>query len=225
MSPDGARQPFRQPASQPGVPSSGVFIAFEGGEGSGKSTQIQLLAAAVEATGRVCTVTREPGGSVRAERIRAILLDDGSQDMDPRSEALLFAAARADHAHHLIRPALRRGEVVLSDRYLDSSVAYQGVARGLGSEWIRGLSLWATEDLRPDLTVVLDIDPGVGLARAQHANRLEAESLDFHHCVRRAFLDFAAADPKTHVVVSAEQSVEYVHNDIWRAVSPLVVAP
>lgn len=210
--------------SRPEVPAHGVFVAFEGGEGSGKSTQIQLLAAAVAAADRECTVTREPGGSARAERIRAILLDDGSEDLDPRSEALLFAAARADHAHHLIRPALRRGEVVLSDRYLDSSVAYQGVARGLGSEWIRRLSLWATEDLRPDLTVVLDIDPRVGLARAQQANRVEAESLDFHHRVREAFLDFAAADPKAYAVVSAEQPVEDVHRDIWSAVSPLLVA-
>ena len=202
----------------------GVFIVFEGGEGSGKSTQADLLAAAVTAAGRTPLSTREPGGSPRAEDIRKLILGAESADLEPRTEAMLFAAARADHAHHTIRPALERGEVVISDRYIDSSVAYQGIARGLGVEQIRGMSEWATQTLVPDLTVVLDVDPEVGLARASDPNRLEAEPLRFHRTVRQAFLDFAQNDPQRYFVISAERPPEEIHKELWTRIAPLVTS-
>ena len=195
---------------------------FEGGEGSGKSTQLALLADRLRADGHEVMVTREPGGSPRAERIREILLDQGSGDMDPRCEALLFAAARSDHATHVIRPALQRGGVVISDRYLDSSVAYQGLARGLGADRIRSLSLWATQDLVPDLTLVLDIDPRRGVARAQDANRLEAEPAEFHEMVRAAFLRFARANPESYAVIDADRPVAEVAAEVADLVAPLL---
>ena len=153
--------------------------------------------------GRVGTevvVTREPGGTPIGEAIREVLLGAGSDGMAARTEALLFAAARAEHAASLIRPAVARGAVVISDRYLDSSVAYQGAARGLGEDRIAELSLWATEDLVPDLTVLLDVAPGVGLGRAGDANRMEAEPEAFHSEVRAAFLRRAAAAPERYLV-------------------------
>ncbi len=202
--------------------ADGRFIVFEGGEGGGKSTQQRLLADRLRGLGREVVVTREPGGSPRAEQIRRLLLAADSGDLDPRCEALLFAAARADHATHVIRPALARGAVVVSDRYLDSSVAYQGVARGLGAERIRELSEWATDGLQPDLTLVLDIDPRVGLARAQDTNRLEAESLAFHDAVRAAFLGFAAADPHRVRVVAADRPVPAVAADVMAAVTAVL---
>lgn len=201
---------------------AGVFIVFEGGEGSGKSTQLALLADRMRDGGHEVVVTREPGGSPRAERIREILLDRGSADMDPRCEALLFAAARADHATQVIRPALSRGAIVLSDRYLDSSVAYQGLARGLGEERIRSLSLWATQDLVADLTLVLDIDPRRGVARAQDANRLEAEPPEFHDAVRIAFLDFALANPHSYQVIDADRPVVEVAAQVASRVDELL---
>lgn len=201
----------------------GRFIVFEGGEGSGKSTQLTLLADRLRGAGHEVVVTREPGGSPRAERIREILLDSDSADLDPRCEALLFAAARGDHAATVIRPALQRGAIVLSDRYLDSSVAYQGVARAPGEERIRSLSLWATGNLVPDLTVLLDIDPHQGVARAQDANRLEAEPLEFHEAVRAAFLAFAAADPGHYRVIAADRPVAEVAADVASCVAELGV--
>ena len=167
------------------------FIAFEGGEGGGKSTQLVALAEHLRAAGHEVVTTREPGGSPRAESVRDLLLADGSM------------TAITDHVAHTIRPALDRGAVVLTDRFLDSSVAYQGDARALGEKRIRDLSLWATDGLVPDLTIVLDLDPRVGLARALDANRLEAEPLAFHDRVRAAFLRFAAADPGRYEVVDA----------------------
>ncbi len=170
----------------------GAFVVFEGGDGAGKSTQSRLLADALRARGLEVVVTREPGGTPIGEAIREVLLGAGSDGMAARTEALLFAAARAEHAASLIRPAVARGAVVISDRYLDSSVAYQGAARGLGEDRIAELSLWATEDLVPDLTVLLDVAPGVGLGRAGDANRMEAEPEAFHAEVRAAFLRRAA---------------------------------
>ena len=197
------------------VPSRrGVFLVFEGGEGSGKSTQVRSLADSLQHQGRDVLVTREPGGSQRGERIRELILGAGSDNLDARTEALLFAAARADHAQHIIRPALLAGQVVISDRYVDSSVAYQGIARGLGEDVIRDLSTWATDSLFPDLTVVLDIDPVVGLARAEDANRLEAEPLAFHRSVRQAFLDFARDRPDDYCVIPADDSPGEVHSRI-----------
>lgn len=199
-----------------------LFIAFEGGEGGGKSTQVRALAGHLRALGHEVIMTREPGGSPRAEAIRDLLLADGP--MTAPTEALLFAAARADHVAHTVRPALMRGAIVLTDRYLDSSVAYQGGARGLGEDTIRDLSLWATDGLVPDLTIVLDLDPRIGLARALDPNRLESEPLPFHDDVRAAFLRLAAAAPSRYTVIDAVQAPEAVTASVIAAVDPLLAA-
>lgn len=188
----------------------GAFVVVEGGDGAGKSTQCRLLADALVARGYEVVLTREPGGTATGEAIREVLLGAGSAGMAPRTEALLFAAARAEHAAALIRPAVARGAVVISDRYLDSSVAYQGAARGLGEERIAELSRWATGGLVPDLTVVLDVAPGIGLDRAHDANRMEAEPEAFHVGVRESFLRRAAAAPERYLVLDAAQPREAV---------------
>ena len=185
----------------------GMLIAFEGGEGSGKSTQARKLADWLIERGVAVTVTHEPGATDFGAKVRSILLDSGDGSLTPRAEALLFAADRAHHVDTVIRPALDRGEVVITDRYVDSSLAYQGAGRALSVEDIRRLSRWATSGLRPDLTVLLDVDPEVGLARARSTgggpDRLERESIDFHQRVRRAFRALADAAPDHYLVVDA----------------------
>lgn len=198
------------------------FIVFEGGEGAGKSTQSAALADYLEARGHEVLRTREPGGTPAAEAIRAVLLDPANAGLDDRAEALLFAAARGDHAARVIRPALDRGEIVISDRYLDSSVAYQGVARGLGAERVAELSLWATGGLVPDLTIVLDVDPALGLARVVGPDRLESEPLEWHARVRQGFLDIAAAAPDRYLVLDGSRPAEDLAVEIAVAVSALV---
>lgn len=182
-----------------------MFIAFEGGEGAGKSTQEALLADHLIAQGREVVRTREPGGTPAGEAIRAIVLSPDHEGLDDRAEALLFAASRGEHVARVIRPALERGAVVVCDRYIDSSVAYQGAGRNLGTDVVRELSLWATNALLPDLTVVLDIDPEIGLARLHSRDRLEAQPLEYHQRVRQAFLDLANAEPDRYIVVDATQ--------------------
>ncbi len=198
--------------------SGGAFIVFEGGEGAGKSTQVELLRDALIATGREVLLTREPGGTPIAESIRSLVLDPANVGLDARAEALLFAAARAEHVSALIRPALERGATVICDRYIDSSIAYQGLGRELGAQRIRELSAWATASLFPDLTIVLDIDPVVGLARAGKANeapdRMESEALTFHEMVRAAFLDAAAQDSDRYLVIDATADVRVIHSQI-----------
>jgi dTMP kinase len=164
-------------------PASGVFVVFEGGEGSGKSTQVALLEQRLSASGREVVATREPGGSPLSEQIRELVLQDQSVDMSARCESLLFAAARAEHVASLIRPALARGAVVVCDRFAGSSIAYQGAGRGLGAQRVALISDWAADGLTPDLTIVLDIAPEDGLARAKDPNRLENETLEFHRLV------------------------------------------
>ena len=181
-----------------------MFIAFEGGEGSGKSTQIELLAAALRDAGVDVVVTHEPGATSVGSRIRDLLLHD-DEALAPRAEALLFAADRAHHVDTVIRPALDRDDVVLTDRYVDSSLAYQGAGRELTFDEVRRLSRWATRGLTPDLTVLLDIPAAVGLERARgraastdgrrYADKLERESLEFHERVRTAFRGLAEAAP------------------------------
>jgi len=184
----------------------GVFVVFEGGEGAGKSTQVTRLASALHAKGRDVVVTREPGATDVGARIRGLVLDKGDTP-SPRAEALLYAADRAHHVATVVRPALARGAVVVSDRYVDSSLAYQGAGRTLPVQEISWLSSWATGGLKPDLVVLLDVDPSVGLARVDSrglgADRLESESRAFHERVRYAFLDLAAADPKRYLVLDA----------------------
>lgn len=189
---------------------TGFFLALEGGEGSGKSTLAQTLAEQFRSEGRTVVVTREPGGSPRAEAIRDLLLSDRMAGADPWCEALLFAAARADHVASVISPALAAGSVVICDRFVDSSVAYQGIARGLGELAVRQANAVAVAGAEPDLTVVLDIAPLVGLARAVGHNRMEAEGLTFHSTVRAAFLSFAERSPRNYLVVDAEQPAEDV---------------
>ena len=188
----------------------GCFIAFEGGEGAGKSTQERRIADYLVARGRTVVRTREPGGTPAAEAIRNVVLSTEFAGLDDRAEALLFAAARGEHVARVIRPALERGDVVLCDRYLDSSVAYQGYGRGLGADTIRDLSLWATRDLRPDLVVVLDIDPRRGLSRVKDPDRLESEPIAYHDAVREGFLDLASKDPQRYLVVDANMSLSAI---------------
>ncbi|NQW73205.1 MAG: dTMP kinase [Actinobacteria bacterium] len=199
---------------------AGAFIALEGGEGAGKSTQGGLLVDHVRARGREVVWTREPGGTPASEAIRAIVLSRDYEGLEPRAEALLFAAARGEHAARVIRPAIERGAVVICDRYIDSSVAYQGYGRSLGSEAVRDLSLWATGGLLPELTILLDVDPVVGLARLSNPDRLEAEPLDYHRAVRAGFLQLAADDPSRYLILDASGDVD----DIARAIADRVDA-
>jgi len=199
------------------LPGVGRFVVFEGGEGSGKSTQVQRLADALEAYGRAVVVTREPGATPVGKRIRAMVLDRPADDdagpLSPRAEALLYAADRAHHVATVINPALQHGAIVISDRYVDSSLAYQGAGRTLPVEEVRWLSKWATGGLRPDLVVLLDIDPEIGLARIESrggADRLEGESIAFHRRVRQAFRDLAATDPERYLVVDATEPVDVI---------------
>jgi dTMP kinase len=189
---------------------TGCFIAFEGGEGAGKSTQEGMLAASLTARGHVVVRTREPGGTPAGEAIRHVLLSPEFDGLDARAESLLFAAARGEHVARVIRPALERGDVVICDRYIDSSIAYQGFGRELGPRRVRELNLWATGDLLPDLTVVLDVDPEVGLSRFAERDRLEAEPLDYHRAVRAAFLTLAESDPDRYLVVDARADVDEI---------------
>jgi dTMP kinase len=197
---------------------------FEGGEGAGKSTQAKLLAVALRTAGREVVETREPGGTPAAESMRRILLDPELPDVGMRSEALLFAAARGDHVRAVIRPALAAGAVVVCDRYVDSSLAYQGVARGLGVEAVRTLNMWAVEGLLPQLTVVLDVDPQVGLVRAGAPDRLEREPLVFHQEVAKAFRDLAAEQPARYLVLDAHSDREVLATSILARVNELLDA-
>lgn len=195
------------------VPSyAGTFVVLEGGEGAGKSTQLAGLAAWLRERGYDVVQTREPGATPVGAQVRALLLDAETVGLAPRAEALLYAADRAQHVATIVVPALERGAVVLSDRYVDSSLAYQGAGRALPVEEVAMLSRWATQGLRPDLTVLLDVDPVVGLARAGgRPDRIEAESLAFHRAVRAGFLALAAAGPDRYLVVSAELPAVQVH--------------
>jgi dTMP kinase len=181
----------------------GLFIAMEGGEGAGKSTHSKRLAEYLQSLGHEVVLTREPGGTPTAEKIRNILLDPEITDMPDHTEALLFAAARADHAANLIRPALERGATVICDRYFDSSVAYQGFSRGLGADKVRDLSLWATNNLIPDFTIYFDVPHEAAEQRMDGTDRMEIQSRDFHEAVHQAFRDIAAASPHPNVVIDA----------------------
>ena len=196
----------------------GLFIALEGGDGAGKSTQASLLCAALEAAGATVVRTREPGGTPIGEELRRLVLEHGNGEIGARTEALMFAASRAAHVEQVIVPALRRGDVVVCDRYLDSSVAYQGAGRGLGAEAVRSVNLWATDGLLPDLTVLLDVHPAEGRNRrtagAAAEDRLEAEPDHFHASIRAAFLELADAEPDRYLVLPATLDPAHVHRAI-----------
>lgn len=203
----------------------GLFITFEGGDGSGKTTQMTLLTQWLETKGHTVCVTREPGGTELGSALREIILHSRGF-IDPRAEALLYAADRAHHIATLVRPALERGDIVVQDRYLDSSVAYQGAGRVLNPDEVEGLSLWGTENLLPDLTFLLDVPAEVAKQRqldeTRQYDRLEAEALDFHERVRNAYLDRAHEQAERIVVVDGTASVEEIHQVITRRVSALV---
>ncbi|AXL12888.1 dTMP kinase [Microbacterium foliorum] len=204
---------------------SGVWITLEGGDGSGKTTQSDLLADWLTEAGRTVVRTREPGGSEVGQLIRDIVLHHRG-DIAPRAEALLYAADRAHHVATVVRPALARGEVVLQDRYLDSSVAYQGAGRVLDGDEIRNLSLWAAEGALPDLTVLLDLDPESARVRLDAADkpfdRLEAEKTEFHARVRDSYLALAEAEPERFLVLDASASPEAIAAQIRDRVATLV---
>ncbi len=207
---------------------SGVFITFEGGDGVGKSTQLQLLAGFVESLGREVIVTREPGGTVLGAEIRNIVLHHRGE-IAPRAEALLYAADRAHHVETVVRPALERGAVVIQDRYFDSSIAYQGAGRVLDGEEVREISMWATGSLIPDLTVLLDLDAQQARVRldaeAKEFDRLESEQSDFHERVQRAYRDLALLDPARWLVLDASQTIDNIAKTIRERVEPMVSDP
>lgn len=188
----------------------GVFVAFEGGDGAGKSTQVRLLTAALTRAGRQVVVTRQPGGTALGSQIRDLVLH--GDHVSARAEALLFAADKAHHVDELIRPTLDRGIDVITDRYTDSSIAYQGAGRSLGPDEIHRLLEWAVDGLFPDLTIVLDVPPDVGRARRGSTHdRLESEHDDFHARVRQHFLDLAAAAPDRYLVLDATTAPAALH--------------
>ncbi len=196
-----------------------MFIAFEGGEACGKSTQAGLLAQLLRAQGHTVVATREPGGTPAAEAIRAVVLSTEHDGLSGRVEALLFAAARGDHVQRVIRPALDRGDIVITDRYIDSSIAYQGYARGLGRDYIAELSAWVTEGLAADLTIVLDLDPETSHQRLDAKDRMESESLEFHQAVRVGFVALAAKHPDVYLVVDGSQPVDVIASAIQSRVA------
>lgn len=204
---------------------TGLFLTLEGGDGSGKSTQSALLAEWLTARGETVVHAREPGGTELGVEIREIVMHRRGY-VAPRAEALLYAADRAHNIATVVRPALERGEVVLQDRYLDSSVAYQGAGRVLSMQEVRDVSLWAVEGLLPHLTVLLDLDPAAGRTRLDASrtryDRLEAEELDFHTRVREAYLELAAAEPERFLVLDAARPVEELQQRIRDRVSELL---
>ena len=200
-----------------------LFVTFEGGEGSGKSSALRLIAERLEKEGFPYILTREPGGTPIAEAIRNVILDKANTAMDPRTEALLYAASRRQHLAEKVWPALKEGKIVLCDRYLDSSLAYQGGARGLGIDNILKVNEYATEGTFPDLTLFFDIEPELGLARiaanaSREVNRLDLEKMDFHKGVRKTFQELARRFPERYVTIDASKPLQEVVEDAYKAI-------
>jgi dTMP kinase len=204
-----------------GAPTQGVFIVFEGGEGIGKTTQAKLLKAWLEQEGESVVLSREPGGSDLGIEIRKILLSHSTGEISPRAEALLYAADRAHHVFSVIRPALAAGEVVISDRYFDSSIAYQGAGRVLEPGEVARISRWATESLFPTLTIIIDLPAEIGLGRLKSKDRLESQPLAFHERVRQEFLQLSLLDPERYFIVDGSKSIEDIHSAIITRVSEI----
>ena len=207
--------------SMTGAPTQGIFIAFEGGEGIGKSTQSKLLKAWLEQEGESVVLSREPGGTDLGKEIRHILLSHHTGEISPRAEALLYAADRAHHVFSVIRPALANGQVVISDRYFDSSIAYQGAGRVLEPGEVARISRWATESLFPTLTIIIDLPAEIGLGRLKSKDRLESQPIEFHERVRQEFLQLAAVDPERYFIVNGNQSIDDTHTAIISRVSQI----
>lgn len=208
----------------------GIFITLEGGDGVGKSTQSRLLTEWLESEGHEVVLSREPGGTTLGAEVRRLLLHGGDAvgDVDARSEALLYAADRAQNIAKVVRPALERGAVVVQDRFIDSSLAYQGAGRVLDAADVRSINEWAADGLWPHLTVLLDLDPEAGVRRVktreQGLDRLEAETREFHESVRRAFQAMAAAEPDRFLVIDAAATPEEIHLAIRPRVAALLAS-
>lgn len=207
----------------------GLFITFEGGEGAGKTTAIQSIYTKLKEEGRKVIVTREPGGSVIAEKIREIILNPNHTEMDSRTEALLYAAARRQHLVEKVIPYLEKGYIVLCDRFIDSSLVYQGAARKIGMEEVLKINLFATEGIMPHKTLFFDIEPELGLKRiaqnrGREVNRLDKEQLSFHQLVREAYLQLAKQEPERIRTIDASQSMEAVFHDAWKIVKDVIEA-
>ena len=200
----------------------GVFLVFEGGDGVGKTTQVDLLCAALARAGQEVVRTFEPGDSVVGAEIRRLVLDPATGDLDARAEALLYAADKAQHLHAVVRPALQRGAVVVCDRYVDSMLAYQGAGRVLDPAELEHVARWATGDLRPQLTVLLDVDPRRAVHAKPDKDRLEAAGESFHDLARQHFLALADRDPAGYLVLDARGSRQAIAAAVWERVAPLL---
>jgi dTMP kinase len=202
----------------------GVFVCFEGGEGAGKSTQAQLLRERLEGDGHVVLLTHEPGDTPVGAKVRRIVLDPATGELADRTEALLYAADKAEHIQAVVGPALEREEVVITDRYVDSTLAYQGAGRSLDGAELEWVARWATGDLRPHLTVLLDLEPSAGLTRFEERDRIEGESIEFHRRVREEFLRLAAANPEHYLVLDAHEAVEEIAAAVYARLAPVLEA-
>lgn len=202
---------------------TGVFVCFEGGEGSGKTTQSRRLGEWLEGEGYDVVLTFEPGDTAVGRLLREIVLSPETGELSPRTEALLYAADKAEHVDTVVVPALDRGAVVITDRYVDSMLAYQGAGRALDPGEVEEVARWATHDLRPHLTVVLDLEPEHGLGRFEERDRIEGESLEFHLRVREGFLRMAKADPDHYLVLDARGDLDEVSARVRERVAPLLV--
>jgi len=200
----------------------GVFVCLEGGEGSGKSTQSRLLRDALTVAGYTVVLTFEPGDTAVGKELRRIVLDPATGTLADKTEALLYAADKAEHVETLVLPALDRGEVVITDRYVDSALAYQGAGRSLDVGEVEQVARWATGDVRPHLTVVLDLEPTAGLGRFEGRDRIEGESLEFHQRVRDAFVAMAKDDPDHYLVLDARAPIREIHQRIRARLDPLL---
>ena len=203
---------------------TGVVVCFEGGEGSGKSTQARALAEWARREGYPVVLTFEPGDTEVGRKLRQIVLDPATGALADRTESLLYAADKAEHVETVVLPALKRGEVVVTDRYVDSTLAYQGAGRALDVTEVEGVARWATHDLRPHLTVVLDLAPVSGLGRFEGRDRIEGESLEFHERVRSAFLAMAAADPAHYLVLDARLPADEITASVRERIRPLLAS-
>jgi dTMP kinase len=209
--------------SSPGVFSAtGLFVCFEGGEGAGKSTQSSLLRDHLVSLGRAVVLTFEPGDTEVGQKVRQIVLTPETGHLADATEALLYAADKAEHLDKVVLPALAEGKVVITDRYVDSTLAYQGAGRAIPPGELEQMARWATGDLRPHLTVLLDLEPSHGLTRFDERDRIEGESLEFHQRVRAAFLDLAAADLEHYLVLDARDDVEKIAAAIRSRVEDLL---
>lgn len=202
--------------------ATGVFVCFEGGEGSGKSTQARLLHERLQAEGYAVRLTFEPGDTPVGKELRRIVLSPETGSLSHRTEALLYAADKAEHIDTVVRPALDRGEVVITDRYVDSMLAYQSGGRDLVLDEVEHVARWATGGLRPHLTVLLDVDPAHGHSRFEGRDRIEGEQPEFFARVRRSFLELASADPGHYLVLDARASIAELASAIYERVEPLL---